>query len=93
MIKSGVAVNCPLCGGLGVVKKSDILALLSKPQEIVCPSCPSYHTNSICTAWMPVGIKGIGMCWLFDCENACYEVIKIVSALETIGLMNEMTVR
>ena len=90
MIKNGVVVNCPLCLGLGVVAKSDIMTLLSKPHEIICPSCPSYHTNSICTAWIPIGISGVGQCWLFDRDNACYEMIKIVSALEIIGFMREM---
>ena len=92
MIISGVAVKCPVCGGLGIARKKDIAALLSKPHEVICPSCPSYHTNSICTAWIPTGKNSAGNNWLFDSENACYELIKIVSALETIGIMREMKV-
>jgi len=90
MITSGVAVKCPVCKGLGIARKKDIAALLSKPHEIICPSCPSYHTNSICTAWIPIGKGSAGQDWLFDSENACYELIKIISALETIGLMRDM---
>ena len=80
--------NCPICRGVGLINRKDMVLGLYRLHESVCPNCKDYQHPSDCPAWFPEKIESY-VNWVFIPENACGEILRIYSALNSLGLISQ----